>query len=274
MIPLFSPKLALVAGEGLLPVEILRRLVERGESPLVYGLRQDCSELELPGISVVQFKELNLVRIFASFALRRVKRLVLAGYVPKRNIYNDSMDEETSSILRGLDDRNDHSLLGAVIERLERLGISVMRYDSIVPEMIAPEGRIGGPDPSAKDLRDVDYGRSVLGKLLPLSFGQSIVVSERSVVAVEAMEGTDKTILRAGSICPSGVVIKGLRADQDRRYDIPVVGLDTLKAMARSGLSCLALEAGNCLILGGESFSKAAQELGISVIGVEPCPSS
>lgn len=267
-------RLALVAGEGLLPVEILKRLVERGDPPLVYAFRDDPSELELPGVSVIHLKELNLVKIFASFTLRRVKRLLLAGYVPKKTIYSDSMDVESSGIVDKLDDRNDHALLGAVIDRVEKLGISVMGYDSIVPEMMSQKGLIAGPEPSDEDLKDVDYGRSVLGKLLPLSFGQSLVVSRRSVVAVEAMEGTDKAILRAGEISNSGVVVKGMRADQDRRYDIPVVGSETLKSMAASELSCLALEVGNCLILGGASFSQLADKLGISVLGVEPCPYS
>lgn len=269
-----SGKLALVAGEGLLPVEILDGLIGRGEPPLVYALRQDPSELERPGISVIHLRELNLVKIFASLALRRVKRILLAGYVPKRTIYSDSMDEETSGIVGGLRDRNDHALLGAVIERVEKLGISVVRYDSVVPEMISRMGLIAGPAPMDGDLDDIEYGRSVLGRILPLSFGQSLVVSKRSVVAVEAMEGTDQTVMRAGSISHSGVLIKGMRSDQDRRYDIPVVGLDTLSSMSKAGLSCLALEAGNCLVLGGRSFERLSSELGISVIGVEPCPYS
>lgn len=274
MTAMASGKLALVAGEGLLPVEILKGLIEKGEPPLVYALRQDPSELEMPGISVIHIKELNLVKIFASLTFRRVKRLLLAGYVPKKTIYSDSMDEETSGIVGGLRDRDDHALLGAVIDRVEKLGISVARYDSVVPEMISKMGHIAGPPPMESDLDDVEYGRSILGKLLPLSFGQSLVVSKRAVVAVEAMEGTDQAVMRAGAISRSGIVVKGMRPDQDRRYDIPVVGLDTLRSMSKAGLSCLALEAGNCLILGGSSFSQLSCDLGISVIGVGPCPSS
>lgn len=274
MTPVSSGRLALVAGEGLLPVEILKGLIDRGELPLVYAFRQDPSELEIEGVSVIHIKELNLVKIFASFTVRRVKRLLLAGYVPKKTIYSDSMDDETSSIVGGLRDRDDHALLGAVIDRVEMLGISVVRYDSVIPEMISKMGSIAGPPPMERDPDDVEYGRSVLGKLLPLSFGQSLVVSKRAIVAVEAMEGTDQSIVRAGAISRSGVVVKGMRRDQDRRYDIPVVGLDTLRSMSKAGLSCLALEAGNCLILEGNSFKQLACELGISVIGVEPCPSS
>ncbi|PIE55063.1 MAG: hypothetical protein CSA35_02960 [Dethiosulfovibrio peptidovorans] len=269
-----SGKLALVAGEGTLPLFILRNLLARGERPLVYALRADYSELDLPGATLLPVKDVNLVKIFASFALRRVKRVLLAGYVPKTMIYGSSLDREADSLVSGLADRNDHALLGAVIQRLEKLGILVLGYESVVPEMIVPLGTVAGPEPSSADLEDVEYGRKILGRLLPLSFGQSLVVSKCAVVAVEAMEGTDRTIRRAGGIVPSGVLVKGMRSDQDRRFDIPVVGGDTLRVMAEAGLSCMAIEAGNGLIVEREYFVSLANELGISVIGVEPCPSS
>jgi DUF1009 family protein len=267
-------KLALVAGDGDLPLVILKNLVASGESPVVYAIRSDWQDIEAYGVSVIPVKEINLVKIFGSLVFRRIKRLLLAGYVSKTVIYDDSADREIKGIVAGLDDRNDHALLGAVIDRVEKLGISVLGYDSILPDMIAPEGYIAGPEPSASDLADVDYGRAVLGRLLPLSFGQSLVVCRRSVVAVEAMEGTDETIRRAGGISGAGVLVKGMRADQDRRYDIPVVGTKTLESMVESGLSCLAVESGNVLIMDREKLSKAASRLGISVIGVASCPSS
>lgn len=267
-------KLALVAGDGQLPISILCNLVKKGESPLVYSLgEKNRNDLAAYGVKIIRVEEVNLLKIFASLTLRRVKRILLAGYVPKSVIYGNSMDSETSSIVDELEDRNDHALLGAVINRIERLGMSVVDYESVVPEMIAPSGLIAGPAPSEIERGDVEYGRSVLGRLLPLSFGQSLVVCKKSVVAVEAMEGTDKMVIRAGSISGAGVLVKGMRADQDRRYDIPVVGTDTLRSMYESGLSCLAVEAGNCLILNGEAFAKMAGDLEISVLGIDPCPS-
>ncbi|MCF4113949.1 MULTISPECIES: LpxI family protein [Dethiosulfovibrio] len=267
-------KMALVAGEGDLPLVILKNLVASGETPVVYAIRPDWQDIEAYGLSVIPVKEINLVKIFGSLVFRRIKRLLLAGYVSKTVIYDDSADSEIKGIVAGLDDRNDHALLGAVIDRVEKLGISVLGYDSILPDMIASEGHIAGPEPSASDLADVDYGRAVLGRLLPLSFGQSLVVCRRSVVAVEAMEGTDETITRAGGISGAGVLVKGMRADQDRRYDIPVVGTKTLESMAESGLSCLAVESGNVLIMDREKLSEAASRHGISVIGMASCPSS
>ena len=109
--------------------------------------------------------------------------------------------------------------------------------------------------------------------MVPLSFGQTVIVNKRSVVAVEAMEGTDATLLRAGSLCKGGTVAKMMRLDQDERYDIPTVGPDTLRHMAQAKLSCLALHAGWTLILEPEEFRSIALKEDISVIGVEVCRS-
>ena len=106
-----------------------------------------------------------------------------------------------------------------------------------------------------------------------LSFGQTVVVNKRSVVAVEAMEGTDATLLRAGSLCVGGTVVKMMRLDQDERYDIPTVGPNTLRNMAQAKLSCLALHAGWTLIMDPEEFRAVAEKEKIAVVGVEQCRS-
>lgn len=265
-------KLAVVAGGGLLPLEIIKNLKLKGEDPLIYAFRDDWKKLESSGYRVIPVEKINLIKIFASFKLRRVKKLLLAGYVPKKIIYqNGALDKEAAGLVDNLDDCNDHSLLGAIIEKIEGLGISVIGYEDIVPEMMAIRGHIAGPDVNAASLADIEYGRKILSSTLPLSFGQSIVVSGLSVVAVEAMEGTDATIDRAGEISGSGVLIKGMRADQDRRYDIPVVGVPTLEMMKKAGLSCLAIEGENTIILERNLFCKKACEYGITVMGIEPC---
>lgn len=256
-------------------MSILENLLKNSEVPLVYSLSQDNRpRLKSKAVKVIDLDDMDLVKTFGSLVFRRVKRIVLAGAVPKKIIFKKSQDQETSGILKSLEDRNDHAVLGAVIDRLESLGIKVLDYESVVPEMMVPFGHIAGPSPKPEDLEDADYGRKILGKLLPLSFGQSIVVYRKSVVAVEAMEGTDQMILRSGGISKGGVLVKGLRPDQDRRYDIPVVGPKTLDSMGKSGLTCMALERGNCIVLDIDAFSKKAHSLGISVLGVEPCPSS
>lgn len=266
-------KLALVAGEGHLPLAIFDGLRHCGEAdPLVYLIGEADEGWQKRGCATKAVKNpLAFGVILAGMRLRGVKRLIMAGQVPKSLIYSrEKMDQETAQLLNQTSDRNDHSLLDSIVKLIEKFGLSVVGYGDVVPHMVAAEGHIAGPLPSQEDLADCAYGWPILQTLLPLSFGQSLVVSSRSVVAVEAMEGTDRMIARAGEVSGSGVVLKALRADQDRRFDLPVVGVATLLGMAAAGLTSLFVEAGNVLIL-DDDFADEAMRLGISVQGVTSC---
>ncbi len=270
-------KLALVAGEGTLPWEILQGLQRRGEpAPLIYTLEGHEELYRSRGYQAQRVENpLAFGLVLSKMRLRGVRRLMMAGRVPKRLMYRrDQMDPQARTALEASKDRNDHALLGGVVKVIESFGISVVGYEDVVPEMLAPQGPIAGPSPSQADLEDCSYGWPILRSLLPLSFGQSIVVADRAVVAVEAMEGTDETVRRAGAIVRKGALLKGIRSDQDRRFDLPVVGRSTLEAMAQSGLKALFVEAGSVLILERPAFERAAADWGIAVWGVESCRSS
>ena len=160
--------------------------------------------------------------------------------------------------------------LGPHVEAFEREGIAVLPYWQILPEFLAPEGRLGSRAPTEAELQDVRYGSEVLSVTLPCSFGQAIVVADRAVVAVEAMEGTDAMIGRCGALSGRGVVVKMMRSDQDLRYDLPTVGPDTIEGMRRAGLTCLAVEAGRTLILDPDRALSMAGRYGIAVQGIAP----
>ena len=267
-------KLALVAGEGTLPLEILNALKQKhGVLPKVYLLAEDVTPYAQSGIEVQHIKNpMAIAMILTKMRLTGVRHLMMAGAVPKRSIYaRETLDEGAQKILSDVRDRNDHSLLAGVVKYVEKFGIQVVSYDDVIPELLAGDGHIAGPLPSANEEEDCVYGLNILRQLLPLSFGQSIVVSDRAVVAVEAMEGTDQTIRRAGSLRSQGILIKGMRKDQDRRYDLPVVGPQTLEAMAEAGLSALFIETGSVLLLEKKVFLTEAERLRISVTGVSAC---
>ena len=267
-------KLALVAGEGSLPLEILAALKDKhGGQPKVYVLAEDVTPYLQAGIDVLHVKNpMAIAMILTKMKLTGVRYLMMAGAVPKKSIYaKEKLDEGAQTILSDVHDRNDHSLLAGVVKYIEKFGIHVVSYDDVIPELLAGEGHIAGPFPTQSEDEDCAYGLNILRQLLPLSFGQSIVVSNRAVVAVEAMEGTDRTIRRAGSLQSHGILIKGMRKDQDRRYDLPVVGPQTLEAMAQAGLSALFIETGSVLLLDKERFITEADHLQISVTGVSAC---
>lgn len=265
----------LVAGDGDLPIEIAKSLHRTGSSPVVFALSGNCAVIDEFASEIVRISGPRLGIIAEEASARGVNSMILAGRVPKSLMFRpDLMDDSLRSLLAALPVRDDHSLLGAIVAFLESEGMTVLPYREIVPELMASPGFIAGRDPTPAELEEVSYGIGVASVIIPLSFGQTVVVRGRSVVAVEAMEGTDVAIERAGSIAGGGVVVKMMRADQDERYDLPTVGTETLTCMKDAGMSCLAVEAGRTIVLGGDLFRESARSWGIAVTGVSPVRSS
>lgn len=273
-----APKIALIAGEGALPLEIARRLHQKGSPPVVITLMSDTKAFAPLAETVVRLRFPSLGRVVREAKRHGAGRLIMAGYIAKRTIYllPALLDPLTRSVLSRAA-RDDHALLGAIVAAFEREGISVLPYWQILPEFLATEGRLGSRAPTEAELQDVRYGVEILRVTLPCSFGQALVVADRAVVAIEAMEGTDAMIGRCGALSGRGVVVKMMRSDQDLRYDLPIVGPDTVESMSRAGLTCLAVEAGRTLILEPERTLARADACGIAVWGIgetKTCPSS
>lgn len=266
-----TPSTALIAGQGILPVEIAKKLRELQPETLILALRRDPEKLKPYASRLVHMKTPNLgrgVREIKSFGADRV---IMAGRIPKRIIFTLCLpflfDRLTRSVMsKSL--RDDHSLLGAIVRAFESENIKVIPYWQILPEFIASCGQLSSRPPSSREMSDIACGRKVLRVTLPCSFGQAVCVADGAVSAVEAMEGTDKMISRAGSLAGRGVVVKMMREDQDMRYDLPTVGTRTLEAMHEAGLTCLAVEAGKTLILEPDKFFALAERYSIAVWGI------
>lgn len=263
--------IALIAGRGVLPVEIAKRLQDTQKQTLIVALREDPETLRPYASRLVHMKAPNIGR-----GLREIKafgsdEVIMAGSIPKRIIYCLPIlfDRVTRSVLRK-SLRDDHSLLGAVVSAIEDEGIKVIPYWQILPEFIAGEGQLSSRSPTQREQKDIAYAQKILRVTLPCSFGQAICVADGAVVAVEAMEGTDRMIARSGELAGHGVVVKMMKTEQDMRYDLPTVGTNTLEAMKKAGLTCLAVEAGKTLILEPEKFFELAEKHNIAVWGIEP----
>ncbi|MDR3231095.1 MAG: UDP-2,3-diacylglucosamine diphosphatase LpxI [Synergistaceae bacterium] len=263
-------KTALIAGDGVLPVEIARRLTERGAAPLVITLRSDADSFRGIADPLVRFRYPSLSRVLRELRRHGVGDVIMAGGVAKKLIYVPALFDPLFLKLIAKSARDDHSLLASVVATIESEGFSVLPCQDILPEFLAPEGQMGHRPPTEDERRDFEYGASILKVTLPCSFGQAVVVAGRAVVAIEAMEGTDAMIGRAGTLVRKGVLVKMMRVDQDSRYDLPTVGLATVENMARSGLTCLAVEARRTLILDSEAVFDAARRHNIALWGL-PC---
>ena len=263
--------IALIAGEGILPVEIAKKLQEIQDRTLILALRNDTETLKPYADKLIRMRTPNLGRGIHEVKSYGSDKIIMAGRIPKKLIYylpfSFFFDRLSRSVLRKTM-RDDHSLLGAIVKACEDENIIVMPYWQILPEFIAQSGKLSGRPPNDKEMKDINYGREILRVTLPCSFGQAVCVADGAVVAVEAMEGTDMMIRRAGEISGRGTVIKMMKEGQDMRYDLPTVGPVTLENMKKAGLTCLAVQAGKTLVLEPEKFFGLADRYNIAVWGV------
>jgi len=262
--------IALIAGEGVLPVEIAKKLQKIQDNTLIIALRDDPEVFEPYAGKLIHLKMPNFTKGIKEIKSFGSDQLIMAGRIPKKIIYkvSFSFDKIALKILRN-SLRDDHSLLGAVVKVFEDENIKVIPYWQILPEFIAPSGNLSKREPTECELKDIEYAKKILRVTLPLSFGQSVCVADEAVVAIEAMEGTDMMIKRSGTLIKRGVLVKMIREDQDMRYDLPTVGIKTLENMKESGLTCLAVEAGKTLIMEPEKFFALADKFNIAVKGVK-----
>jgi len=267
----YSPgeKIALFAGGGKLPVEILQKLTEKGRPTLVISFGSEITG-DVGGIhEIIHLNKLDLPGILGVILDSGITTVLLAGTVPKGLVFKDkTVDSSTLEMISRLKSMDDHALLGAIVERIESMGVRVGSYMDLIPELLVPDGYMPGRAPTGSEQKDIDYGLPIIRAMLPFSFGQAIVVSRCSVVAVEAMEGTDNTVRRAGALGTGGTLLKMMRVDQDERFDIPTVGPLTLDLMKEAGLTCLVLEAGRTIVLERENFEKLLRDHHIAVVGV------
>jgi hypothetical protein len=199
--------------------------------------------------------------------------VVMAGKVPKDLLFRDKAginpDRTAIKLLKSVKDLSDDTIMKAVIGKLEQNGIRILKTTLFTNNLIADEGVLTQKQPERQEWIDICFGWDVARKIGRMQIGQTVVVRDRAVMAVEAIEGTDQAIKRGGKLAGRGaVVIKLSRPGQDMRYDVPVVGMKTLRAMKNAEASVLAIEARRCIIVDKERFIRRANEDGISVIGI------
>ncbi len=281
-----NQKLGLIAGNGTFPLLMLDAARAQGAEVIVAAIKEETSPLiEQRGAAAVHWMSLGeLGKLIDTFKKEGVSTAVMAGQVKHKQIFSAIRpDWRLAKVLLSLGTRNTDSLIGAVAKVLEDEGIHLISSTSYLEPLLAKPGVLTRRRPSDAEQKNVAYGRQVARHLAQYDIGQTVVIAESACVAVEAMEGTDATILRAGEIMkssaqahndPSGApvlsraltVVKVAKPNQDMRFDVPVIGVKTIETMARAGATCLALDAGKCLLLDGDRVVHAADAAGIAIV--------
>lgn len=280
-------KLGLIAGNGRFPFLLLDAARAHGLQVVVAAIKEETDpEMDAraaadPNIHVYWLSLGELSRLIEILQREGVTRAVMAGQVKHKQIFSSIRpDWRLAKLLLNLRTRNTDMLLGAVAKVLSDEGIELISSTAYLEPLLARPGVLTSRAPNDEELKDVTYGRVVAKAIATYDLGQTVVIAAQACVAVEAMEGTDATIERAGSLfrtldagadptttlSRSLTVVKVAKPNQDMRFDVPVIGVATIQTMHCAGATCLAIEAGKTLMFDPAAIITAADAAGISVI--------
>ena len=284
-------KLGLIAGNGRFPFLLLDAARAHGTEVIVAAIKEETDpEMDLraqadSGVRVHWLSLGELSRLIETFQREGVHQAVMAGQVKHKQIFSSIRpDWRLAKLLLSLRTRNTDMLLGAVAKVLGDEGIELIPSTAYLEPLLAQPGVLTARAPSEQETRDIAYGREVARHLAAYDLGQTVVVAAQACVAVEAMEGTDATIERAGALMRSLgdpasdpastldrslTVVKVAKPKQDLRFDVPVIGIRTIETMRAAGATCLAIEAHRTLLFDREAVRAQADAAGIAVIALE-----
>ncbi len=276
-------RLGLIAGNGKFPFLVLDAARAKGYEVVVAAIREETDmAIEKRGAVAVHWMSLGeLGKLIETFKAEGVTEAIMAGQVKHKQIFSAiKPDWKLAKLLMSLATRNTDSLIGAVAKVLGDEGIHLQNSTSLLEPMLAKTGVMTRRQPSDQEQTNITYGRAVAHHVARFDIGQTVVIAQAACVAIEAMEGTDEAILRAGTLMQSLhgtastlsrelTVVKVAKPNQDMRFDVPVVGIRTIEMMVRAGASCLALDANKCLMLDREKVIAAADEAEIAIVAEE-----
>jgi len=272
-------KLGLIAGNGKFPFLVLDAALAQGYDIVVAAIKEETlPEIESRGVAVHWLSLGELSNLIETFQREGVRRAIMAGQVKHKQIFSSIRpDWRLAKVLLSLTTRNTDSLLGGVAKVLADEGIVLEKSTWLLDPLLVKPGVATRRMPTGQEIKNIEYGRLVAHQLAQHDIGQTVVIAESACVAVEAMEGTDATIERAGQIMRSLhgdastlsrdlTVVKIAKPNQDMRFDVPVIGVKTVEVMKAAGSTCLAVDAGKCLLLDGEKVIEAADVAGIAIV--------
>jgi UDP-2,3-diacylglucosamine hydrolase len=264
-------KFGLIAGNGKFPFLVLEGARKAGASVAVAAIREETD----PSIEVMAERLTwvgigQLGKMLRFFKDEGVDKAIMAGQVKHVQIFSRAIpDVRMLKMLLRLPRRNTDALIGAVASELASEGIELIDSTYFIKDQLPQPGTLTKRKPDERERGDIEYGLEIANEIARLDLGQTIVVRERACVAIEAMEGTDAVIRRAGQLVRGRLtVVKLAKPDQDMRFDVPVIGLPTIEAMIESGATCLCLTAGKTLIFDREEMARLANKHKLAVVAV------
>jgi DUF1009 family protein len=262
-------KFGLIAGNGRFPFMVLEGARKAGFEMAVAAIREETDpEIEKLAASLNWVGIGQLGRMIRFFKDEGVEKAIMAGQVKHVQIFSRSIpDARMLKVLLRLPKRNTDSLIGAIASELQTEGIELIDSTYFLQDHLPQPGTLTRRQPDDRERENIEYGLQVAHEIARLDLGQTIVVRAKACVAVEAMEGTDETIRRAGRLAKGGLtVVKIAKPGQDMRFDVPVVGVPTIETMLEAGATCLCITAGKTLMFDRDEMIALADKKKIAIV--------
>lgn len=272
-LPTPLPKLGIIAGAGSLPRTIIQACLQQQRPFFVVALEEAADDSIIEEVPHLWVRLGAIGKALSALKQEGCEELVMAGRVRRPRITALRPDMKATKLLAKLGSTfltGDDELLSSIIKFLEEEGFKVVGVDQIVHELLTPEGLIGSIYPDKKAQNDIEFGAKIAHSIGNLDIGQAVIVHNRLVIGVEAIEGTDELIARCAHYRQDekgGVLVKVKKPHQEGRVDLPTIGITTVEAVAAAGFSGIAVEAGGSLLVDKRELAKRADQLGIFVIG-------
>jgi len=264
--------LGVIAGRGTYPWQLARSAHAQGVKKIVAFAFKGETERAIKKYAdeVVWLHLGQLGALLNAVKAAGIAQIVMAGQIKPTHLFNLRMDTKSLSILRQLKSKNAHTIFGAVADELKAIGAELMPAHCFMESEMPDVGVLGNREPTECEQADLRLGAHVAKVTSGLDIGQTVVVKEGTILAVEGFEGTDDTILRAGKLGGAGaVVVKVAKRGHDMRFDIPIIGTRTFKMLKKAKISCLAVEANRTILLEREKLVAEANRLGIAFVAFD-----
>ncbi len=276
-------RIGIVAGWGQFPIELAETARAQGREVIVAAIKQHADE-KLKQLATV-YAEFGVAKLGAQlrfFQRHNVQEVLLAGKLFKDRILFHGwgwighlpdwtcLKTLSKSFVTSRADQRDDTILSAVVDAFQMQGIHVLAAADVAPQLMAEEGVLTGRAPNRRERLDIQFGWAIARQMGQLDIGQSIIVRDRTVLGVEAIEGTDALIARMPQLCPRGgfTLVKVAKPQQDMRFDVPTIGLRTIDQLHRAGGTAIAIEAGKTIFVDREATLRQANRLGIAIVSL------
>jgi DUF1009 family protein len=260
----------IIAGSGAYPLVLAQAARTAGVKKIIAAAFSGETSCELePLVDAIEWIRVGqLGRLLDYFRASGVRHAIMAGQIAPGNLFNLRPDWKALLLLAQLPRRNAESIFGAIAGELKKIDVELLPATTFLEHLLAPDGLIAGPKLKKREEDDLAFGFEIAKQLSQLDIGQTVIVKNGTVLAVEAFEGTDETIRRGGSLArKSAVMVKVTKPDQDMRFDVPVIGVKTIAVAAEARIRVIGLEAGQTLLLEKEAVIAAAARANISLVG-------